>query len=305
MTATNSKKEKGKKKTKKQVLISLCASQGLAEGCAPSLRCCDCSVFIAAGTLSSDPCSPSRAERDAQGASCACRTHFSTLSVIPQRLLLQSLRKTKRALLPFPPLPACCYCLERKADFEPDFSASLSGGSPPARPACPWGFQSLAGTGSPLAAHQTSGAVCPRSLAAGIVRCTGAGHWGSGPETWPWAPWQCSAADTKSNYSPFPPQPAGLCLFQHTQDQQRRKHPLVSQLLIMALDIRRAQSKPQLWSPGGPRRALKSASASPAAATKARGSATAGSLQGTGSLLSAPCPKGTIRSPWGTFLNSR
>lgn len=99
LTATNSKKREEKKK---QVLIFLCVSQGLVEGCAPSLRCCDCSVVIAAGTLSSDPCSPSRAERDAQGACCACRTYFSTLSVMPQRLLLQSLRKTQGALLPVP-----------------------------------------------------------------------------------------------------------------------------------------------------------------------------------------------------------
>lgn len=97
LTATNSKKREEKKK---KVLIFLCISQGLVEGCAPSLRCCDCSVVTAAGTLSSDPCSPSRAERDAQGACCACRTYFSTLSVMPQRLLLQTLRKMQGAPLP-------------------------------------------------------------------------------------------------------------------------------------------------------------------------------------------------------------
>lgn len=91
----------------------------------------------------------------------------------------------------------------------------------------------------------------------------------------------------------------------YSSTPKRRKHPLVSQLLIMVLDFRRARSKLQLWSPGRLCRALKSASASPAAATKAPGSATAGSLQGTGTLLPAPCPTGTIRSPWGAFLNSQ
>lgn len=36
----------------------------------------------------------------------------------------------------------------------------------------------------------------------------------------------------------------------YSSTPKHRKYPLVSQLLIMALDIRRARSKLQLWSPG-------------------------------------------------------